>query len=75
MKIWSYRDELGSQQPERVNDEFFGGAYGCPGCYFDGAPIDDHLSGGKKCRPLSTTRCRDCWDKPYQQERRRQDDN
>jgi len=70
MRIWSYRDELGRHEPDRVNAEFFGGAYGCPGCYFDGAPIDDH----KSCRPLSAARCRDCWDKPYAQERWNPDD-
>ena len=71
MRLWSFRDELKEREPSRVNDEFFGGAYGCPGCYFENAPLDDHDT----CRPLSAKRCRECWEKPYNQERWKPDDD
>ena len=57
----SYRDELGARQAQAVRREFFGGAYGCPGEYFRGAPARD-------CRSVKRKACEECWSGIYQSE-------
>ena len=60
----SYRDELERFEPDRVNDIFYGGAYGCPADYFPGSKGFDR----ETCLPLKEGRCRRCWGQPYQGE-------
>ena len=57
----SYREALRKREPEAVNEKFAGGAFGCPGEYFRGAPA-------KMCRGDFRRRCGGCWDRPYAQE-------
>ena len=57
----SYRDELGARQAQAVREEYYGGAYGCPGEYFRGAPARD-------CRNVRRTMCEECWNGIYQSE-------
>lgn len=57
--VWtSYRGELGKRQAQAVREEFFGGAYGCPGEYFRGAAAKD-------CQVITRKRCEDCWSEAY----------
>ena len=56
----SYRDELRVRQAQTVREEFYGGAYGCPGEYFRGAP-------GKNCH-IRREQCEECWSGIYQSE-------
>lgn len=57
----SYRDELRARESEAVREEFLGGAYGCPGEYFRGAPAANCQSGFR-------TRCQMCWSNVYADE-------
>ena len=60
--MWtSYRDELTARQALAVREEFYGGAYGCPGEYFRGAPA-------KNCSSIRRERCEKCWSGIYQSE-------
>lgn len=57
--VWtSYRDELGKRQARAVREEFFGGAYGCPGEYFRGAAAKD-------CKAVQRALCENCWSEAY----------
>lgn len=61
-RVWtSYREELGTRQAQMVRTEFYGGAYGCPGEYFRGAPAGN-------CRSIRRERCEECWSGIYQSE-------
>ncbi len=57
----SYRDELWVRQPQAVKDEFYGGAYGCPGEYFRGAPA-------RNCHSIERAQCERCWGGTYASE-------
>ena len=60
--MWtSYRDELRKRQAQAVREEFFGGAYGCPGEYFRGAAARD-------CRRVERGLCQQCWSETYASE-------
>lgn len=61
----SYRDKLKEHDPDRVNSIATGGAFGCPGEYFFGAPGYER----SRCFPIKEKRCRRCWGRPYAQER------
>ena len=65
MKVHTYRDELREKDPSMVSDWRIGGAYGCPGEHFIGAPCYEPC----KCSPVKEKRCRACWGQPYAQER------
>ena len=57
----SYREVLQRWEPEVVDERFTGGAFGCPGEYFRGAPL-------ASCRSDLLRRCEDCWSRPYEDE-------
>lgn len=57
----SYREELSGRELRRVDERCPGGAFGCPGDYFRGAPAAD-------CRPIVKSRCNMCWGTAYQNE-------
>lgn len=61
----NYRDELKKRDPGRVSATAIGGAFGCPGDYFHGAPVYEKVV----CSPIKEQRCRRCWDAPYIGER------
>ena len=71
MSRHTYRDELREKDPSRVSSLSLGGAYGCPGDYFFGAPRYEPC----QCSPVKEKRCRACWDEPYAQERWTPDDD
>ena len=54
----SYRYELGLREAQRVRGEFYGGAYGCPGEYFRGAPVQ------RNCE-IERMQCQRCWSRTY----------
>ena len=54
----SYRHELRMRETQRVKDEFYGGAYGCPGEYFRGASVQ------KNCK-IERMECERCWSRTY----------
>lgn len=61
-KVWiSYRDELRVRQAQMVREEFYGGAYGCPGEYFRGA-------AARNCAAIERAACENCWSETYQSE-------
>ena len=57
----SYREELRLREWRAVRREFCGGAYGCPGDYFRGAPADN-------CKSELLQRCPRCLSKTYADE-------
>lgn len=57
----SYRMELALREKQAVRAEYCGGAYGCPGEYFRGAPAEN-------CRDGFPKRCDVCWSKSYADE-------
>lgn len=57
----SYREELELRERQAVREEYHGGAYGCPGEYFRGAPAEDCRQGFRK-------RCHLCWSMAYADE-------
>lgn len=57
----SYREELRLRERRAVRREYCGGAYGCPGDYFRGAPSDN-------CRRDLSIRCPECWSRTYADE-------
>lgn len=57
----SYRNELKLRERQAVREEYYGGAYGCPGEYFRGAPAEN-------CRSDLRRRCQVCWSKTYADE-------
>lgn len=59
--VRSYRDVLRERERQAVREEYAGGAYGCPGEYFRGAPQED-------CREGFRRRCRSCWNTAYADE-------
>lgn len=62
IKMWSsYREELKMREPQSVDERFAGGAFGCPGEYFRGAPGFAHGCGFRE-------RCEDCWNGHYANE-------
>lgn len=65
MKRHTYLDELREQEPSSVSHLYMGGAYGCPGDYFFGAPCYER----EKCWPIKEKKCKRCWDETYAQER------
>lgn len=65
MNVHSYRDELKERNPGMVSDRHIGGAYGCPGEHFFGAPVFEK----ERCSPVKAKRCTECWGQPYAQER------
>lgn len=71
MNRHTYLDELREKDPSRVNSLYGGGAYGCPGNYFFGAPAFERNT----CWPMAEKRCEACWDETYAQERWTPDDN
>lgn len=52
----TYREKITQDHPEKVGEEYGGGACGCPGALYKGAPI---VTDG--CR-LPTRDCTACWD-------------
>lgn len=57
----SYREELRLRERQAVRREFCGGAYGCPGDYFRGAPSEN-------CKRDLLRLCPICWSKTYADE-------
>ena len=57
----SYREELELREKQAVRWEYCGGAYGCPGEYFRGAPAE-------RCRGFFPKQCSACWSKVYADE-------
>ena len=56
--VQSYREVLETRAPHAVDERVPGGAFGCPGDYFRGAPAAD-------CRPLIQGQCGVCWNGDY----------
>lgn len=59
--VLSFREALSIREPCAVDARCPGGAFGCPGDYFRGAPAAD-------CRPLIKEQCDVCWAVDYQDE-------
>lgn len=59
--VLSYREALRVREPRSVDERCPGGAFGCPGDYFRGAPAAD-------CRPLIKRQCDVCWAVEYKDE-------
>ena len=71
MSRHTYRDELREKDPGSVSSEYVGGAHGCPGDYFFGAPGYEI----SRCQPILEKKCKRCWGETYAQERWTPDDN
>lgn len=56
-----YRDVLARKEPGRIDLRYRGGAFGCPGDYFEGAKAED-------CRQIDRVKCEVCWEELYQGE-------
>lgn len=52
----TYREKLKQEHPDAIDSRLGGGCVGCPGTYWDGAPVSAN------CFPGGTKDCTRCWD-------------